>query len=140
MRLSNNSVLITGGSSGIGFAFAERFARARSNVLICGRREDKLLEAADKLAQQTGTAPRTRVCDVARESDRVALFEWATGECPPLNLLVNNAGIQRRVDVQQGEKWERIEQEIAINFEAPVHLSLLFIPHLLKQEQPGIIN
>lgn len=137
MNLSNNTVLITGGSSGIGLAFAERFLAAGSNVIICGRREEKFRAAQEKLPQL-----HTRVCNVADEDERIALFEWAVHEFPNLNVLVNNAGVQRRVDLAHTEPWHRTRQEIEINFEAPVHLSRLFIPHLLKQttRSPAILN
>ena len=60
------------------------------------------------------------------------------GTFPKLNVLVNNAGIQRRLDLTKlDESWETTQQEIAINFEAPIHLSTLFIPHLLRQAEPG---
>ncbi|HEX8288659.1 MAG TPA: SDR family NAD(P)-dependent oxidoreductase [Pyrinomonadaceae bacterium] len=132
---TSNTILITGGASGIGRAFAERFLASGDNVIVCGRREDKLLEAKRKFPQL-----QTRVCDVANESERVSLFEWATSEFPKLNMLVNNAGIQRRVNLLESEDWEQTRKEIAINFEAPVHLCRLFIPHLLEQENSAILN
>lgn len=137
MNLANNTVLITGGSSGIGLAFAERFLRAGSEVVICGRREEKLREAKAKFPQL-----HIRVCDVADEDEGIALFEWTTHEFPKLNVLVNNAGIQRRIDFMHTEPWHRTRQEIAVNLEAPMHLSRLFIPHLLRQAErsPAIIN
>lgn len=135
MELSGNTILITGGASGIGLAFAERFLAAGSEVIICGRREDTLREAKEKHPQF-----HTRVCDVSDEAERSALFEWATSEFLRLNVLVNNAGIQRRLNLQETEDWQRTRSEIAINFDAPVHLSRLFIPHLLGQEKPSIIN
>jgi uncharacterized oxidoreductase len=133
-----NTVLITGGASGIGLAMAERFLRAGSEVIVCGRREHALQEAKDRHPQL-----HTHVCDVSREAERTALLDWAVREFPRLNVLVNNAGIQRRLDlsqVSQQEPWEETRQEIAINFEALVHLSTLFIPHLLQQQSPTIIN
>jgi uncharacterized oxidoreductase len=135
MNLSGNTILITGGASGIGYAFAERFLAAGSEVIICGRREDKLREA-----KAAHPELHTRVCDVGDEAERVALFDWATREFPRLNVLVNNAGIQRRVDLTESEDWRQTRQETAINFDAPVHLSRLFIPHLLQQQRPAIIN
>lgn len=136
MELSGNTVLITGGASGIGLAFAERFLAAGSEVIICGRREDKLQEAKEKYPQLL----HARVCDVGEEAERIALFDWAIDEFPRLNVLVNNAGIQRRVNLAESEDWQRTRSEIAINFEAPVHLSRLFISHLLGQQRPAIIN
>jgi uncharacterized oxidoreductase len=61
-------------------------------------------------------------------------------ELPGLDVLVNNAGIQRRVRLTEPGEWEAVREEIAINLEAPVHLSTLFIPHLLRQERPAIVN
>ncbi len=135
MELASNTILITGGASGIGLALAERFLRAGSTVLVCGRREDKLQEAHARHPRLA-----TRVCDVAEDQDRAALVRWATAEFPRLNVLINNAGIQRRVDLAASEDWLHTRQEIAINLEAPIHLARLFIPHLLRQDRPVIVN
>jgi uncharacterized oxidoreductase len=135
MNLNSNTVLITGGGSGIGFALAEHLLQAKSEVIICGRHEEKLLEAQRKHPEL-----KTRVCDVSKETQRTALLQWATNEFPRLNVLVNNAGIQRRFAIPEDSKWKPTREEIAINLEAPVHLSALFIPHLVKQERPVIMN
>jgi uncharacterized oxidoreductase len=135
MELGSNTVLVTGGASGIGLALAERFLRAGSTVIVCGRREEKLREAKEKHPDL-----RVRVCDVADPSERVALLEWAVREFPRLNLLVNNAGIQLRLALAEPGPWERVREEIAINFAAPVHLSTLFIPHLRRQQRAAIVN
>jgi len=135
MELSSSTVLITGGASGIGLALAERFLQAGSQVIVCGRQEEKLRETRARYPRLA-----IRVCDVADERERVALFRWAVAEFPRLNVLVNNAGIQRRVSLVEPEEWEQTRTEIAINLEAPIHLATLFIPHLLGQERPAIVN
>lgn len=135
MELASGTVLITGGASGIGLALAERFRRAGSRVVVCGRRAEKLREVEARLPGVV-----TRVCDVAEESERVSLYEWAAGEFPGLNVLVNNAGVQRRLSVGGGEEWGPTRQEIAINFEAPVHLSILFVPHMLGLPRAAVVN
>ena len=135
MEFKANTVLITGGASGIGLALAERFIQAGSSVIICGRREDKLKEAQSKYPQL-----HIRVCNVANPAERKALFTWVTEKYPGLNILVNNAGIQQRIQLQQKPAWETLGEEMAINLEAPIHLSTLFIPHLLQKERPAIIN
>lgn len=135
MDLSSNTVLITGGASGIGLALAERFLSAGSDVVVCGRREEALQQAQERFPKL-----HTRVCDVSRSSERVSLFEWATREFPALNVLVNNAGIQRRFQIMQNPEWEKIDEELAINLDAPLHLSALFIPHLLTVQHPAILN
>lgn len=135
MNLSHNTILITGGASGIGLALAERFLAADNTVIVCGRREDKLKEA-----QAASPQLHTRVCDVGNPDDRAALFAWATQTFPGLNVLINNAGIQQRMQLQQAPEWATLHNEIAINLDAPVHLSTLLIPHLAKQPHAAIIN
>jgi uncharacterized oxidoreductase len=135
MQLASHTVLVTGGASGIGFALAERFLRAGSQVAVCGRRADKLAEA-----QARHPGMKTFVCDIGKAPDRAALLDWVTRELPGMDVLVNNAGIQRRVQLAQPGDWEAVREEIAINLEAPIHLSSLFIPHLLRQARPAIVN
>src|SRR5438034_10292217 len=120
MELSGNTVLITGGASGIGFGLAEQFVQAGSTVIICGRREDKLKEAQAKYPQL-----QIYPCNLGDSNERVALFEWVTSQFPAVNVLINNAGIQQRFQLQQPPAWETIHDEIAVNFDAPVHLATL---------------
>ena len=80
-------------------ALAERFLHAGSQVIICGRREEKLREA-----QARCPALAIRVCDVAKEGDRVALARWASTAFPRLNMLVNNAGESSQREVN-GVNW-----------------------------------
>lgn len=131
MNISGNNILITGGATGIGLALAERFLKAGSQVTVCGRRESALREA-----QAKNPGLKIKVCDVGGPDERIKLMEWAKAEKPGFNVLVNNAGIQRRgVNLAETEDWEAIHQEIAINLEAPIHLSRLFAEHLSKQRE-----
>jgi uncharacterized oxidoreductase len=59
---------------------------------------------------------------------------------PPLDVLVNNAGIQRRISIDEPEPWTSTHEEIAINLEAPIHLTRLLLPHLRNQPRPAILN
>lgn len=136
MKLTGNTILITGGASGIGLAFAERFLNEGNKVIVVGRRIEKLQEAKEKYPELI-----IRGCDVSIEEDRIKLFEWVKNDYPELNVLVNNAGIQQRVNLQQSEKdWGYYQNEIAINVEGPIHLSMLFIPHFMKQNHAAILN
>jgi uncharacterized oxidoreductase len=136
MNMTGNTILVTGGASGIGLALAERFLHRGNEVIICGRREEKLQEAKEKFPDL-----HIRVCDVSDEFDRQLLAEWVTSEFPNLNVLVNNAGIQQRINLWDATAdWSYYRQEIAANQEAPIHLSLLFIPHLMTQKHATIIN
>lgn len=138
MKLLGNTVLITGGAAGIGFAFTQRFIKAGNQVIICGRREAKLQEAKDKYPELI-----TRVCDVTIESDRIALYDWVTSEHPEVNVLVNNAGIQQRYNVLKAnakEDWSYYNKEITSNIEAPFHFAMLFAPYFAKKDYAAILN
>jgi uncharacterized oxidoreductase len=135
MRLDTNTVLITGGASGIGLGLAQRFLRAGSKVIVCGRDEGKL-----RAVRENNPGLATYACDVGKAADREELVRWTTREHPQLNVVINNAGIQRRVQLAQAEPWADCEAEIAINLHAPVHLCRLFIPHLLTRENPVLMN
>jgi uncharacterized oxidoreductase len=136
MKLSGNTVLITGGATGIGYAMAQAFLEEGSEVIVCGRREERLAQARKALPTL-----HTRVCDVANPADRVALLEWATARFAPLNVLVNNAGLQRDIDFTRGVvELEAGPSEIDVNLVAPVALSGLFVPHLREKERAAIIQ
>ena len=134
MTLGGNTMLITGGASGIGLALARRFLQAGSRVIVCGRRREKLDEAARACPGLV-----TQVADIASETDRVALWDWATREFPDLNVLVNNAGIQRYPTLGETD-WASMREEIITNFDAAVHLISLVIPHLRQRPAAAIMN
>jgi uncharacterized oxidoreductase len=137
MQTTNNTIFITGGSTGIGLAMAETFIQEGNQVLICGRRESKLFEA-----KQKNPNLHIRVCDIGKKSEREALYHWATSEFSNINMLINNAGIQKEIDFTTGaSNLNDDESEIEINFTAVVHLSALFIPHFMKQKKEcAIVN
>ncbi len=129
-------MLITGGATGIGYAMAEAFLGAGSTVAICGRRATRLVEARAKHPEL-----HTRVCDVSKEEDRKGLVDWAAAELPGLNVLVNNAGVQRDVDFTKGiDDFLAGENEIRVNLEAAIVLCGLFAPLLGKNKGAAIVN
>ncbi|WP_088225264.1 SDR family NAD(P)-dependent oxidoreductase [Desulfosporosinus sp. FKB] len=136
MRTSGKTVLITGGGSGIGLALAERFYKAGNKVIICGRRKEKLQEAKLNMPNL-----HTMVCDVANEADRKRLFDTIVNEFPELDVVVNNAGIQQRINLKDLKAdWSYYQQEIVANLEAPIHLTMLFLPHLMKKKEGTVVN
>ena len=135
MNLKNNVILITGGTAGIGLAFAEEFYKLGNKVIICGRREGRLKKLAEKFPGMI-----TRLCDVSKEKDRIELAKWAISNYNDLNILINNAGIMLRFDVTKPEDTEKIYTHTDTNFVAPIHLSSLFSNHLKNKENSAIIN
>jgi uncharacterized oxidoreductase len=122
MELHNNTMLITGGASGIGLALTKRFVQENNTVIICGRRESVLQEVA-----RDCPGVITRTCDLSVERERSNLFDWVSVHYPGLNVLVNNAGIQQWMNLADQNFYQRAKEEISINIEAPLHLITLFI-------------
>ena len=136
MKTTGNTILITGGATGIGFSLAEAFVKAGNEVVICGRRETKRKEAKRKLPQLHIT-----VCDLSKESKRKFLYEWVCSNFSDINILVNNAGIQRMIDFKRGVNELYFgEDEIEVNLKAYIHLSALFTPLFLEKAETAIIN
>ncbi len=140
MKTSGNTILITGGSTGIGLAFAEAFVREGNKVIVCARSENTPSDAK-KLPGLVTTR-----CDLSAEDGRKALHEWTLKNHPDVNVLINNAGIQRMIDFRKGpadlikHRQTDGEDEIEINFRAAVHLTALFVPDLSKRNESAVMN
>ncbi|MEJ7559793.1 MAG: SDR family NAD(P)-dependent oxidoreductase [Pedobacter sp.] len=120
MELSKNKILVTGGATGIGLGLTERFLLEQNTVIICGRRAEVLKEVTDKYPQVIA-----RVCDLSQESDRTDLYEWLANEHPDLDVLVNNAGVQNWMGLEDDKFYEKAVNEIETNIVAPLHLITL---------------
>lgn len=121
MKISNNKILITGGASGIGLGLTERFIQENNTVIICGRREEVLAAAAAKFPSVI-----TKVCDLSDENERMDLLNWVEQNHPDTNVLINNAGIQNWMRVEEEGFYDRANEEITTNVLAPIHLANLF--------------
>jgi uncharacterized oxidoreductase len=135
MQLTGNTILITGGTSGIGLAFAEEFLKEKNIVIICGRRGDRLKKIKDKHPDIV-----TKICDVKMAAERETLFNQVVKEYPDVNVLINNAGIQLTNDFTKPVNPDRLKEELEINFIAPLHLASLFVSHLKTKRDSAIIN
>lgn len=137
MKIGGNTILITGGATGIGFALAAAFLKERNEVIVCGRRQGVLQEAKLKLPEV-----HVKQCDVAQDGDRRALYQWITSEFEDINILVNNAGIQREINFTESSATQKLaaEDEVSINLTAQIRLSALFIPQLMKKKEAAIVN
>lgn len=135
MKTTGNTILITGGTSGIGKGFAEEFDQRENTVIICGRRDERL-------QQIQGDYPDiiTTICDISILEEREALYQWVSESYPDLNILINNAGIQLPVDMTKEVDIRKVRQEIEVNLTAPIHLSSLLAPQLAGKDESAIIN
>ncbi len=136
MKLSGRTVLVTGGTSGIGLGIAEAFHNHGSKVIVCGRDRGRLSAVEKKLPGSTALH-----CDVGDGRQRKELAEEVIRRFPDIDILVNNAGIQRYVDLKKGyDELTSGEDEIAINFVSVVELTALFIGHLLTRPSAAVVN
>lgn len=135
MKTSGNTILITGGATGIGLALAEHLLNEGNEVIICGRRAERLQDAKQKFP-----GLHTRVADVASETGREELMNWVASQFPSFNMLINNAGIQQLFFLKKPNSTASIYNEVVTNLIAPIHLTNLAIPHLSKQKEAAIVN
>ncbi|MEI7965791.1 MAG: SDR family NAD(P)-dependent oxidoreductase [Chitinophagaceae bacterium] len=121
MKLSNNKILITGGATGIGLGLTKRFLQENNTVIICGRREEALQAVAAEFPSVI-----TKVCDLSSEAERIELYNWVVANHSDLNVLVNNAGIQKWMGISDEQFFQKATEEITTNILAPIHLASLF--------------
>jgi uncharacterized oxidoreductase len=136
MRLNGNKVLITGGATGIGYELSRLFLSTGSRILVCGRRRALLEELKRKYPEEV----EYLVADISVESERDRLIEWVKASHPDVNVLVNNAGVQERMEISEADFWNRASREIDLNLKGPIHLCSALLPVIEKHQNPAIIN
>ena len=136
MKLKNKTILITGGSSGIGLELARRLIALGNTVIITGRDSEKLHAAKRALPQVHAIQS-----DVSDAGAIAALHAQVTAQFPALNVLINNAGIMRNLDLNDTRHGVAdITREIDINLSGPLRMVQQFLPHLKAQKDAAIIN
>ena len=136
MKLKGNTVLVTGGGSGIGFELAKRLVDLGNTVIITGRNMAKL-----EKAKQLIPGVHVYQVDVADPNSIAQLYEQVIKAFPALNMLVNNAGIMLTLNLQDKnlEKTD-MTSEIDINLKGPMRMVQKFLPHLKTKSESAIMN
>ena len=136
MELKNNTILITGGTSGFGFEFAKRLLELGNTVIVTGRDPVKLASAKKALA-----GLHTLQSDVSSPKEIADLYEQVTAQFPKLNILINNAGQMRRMSLHDTSIGLRdITREVEINLMGPIRMVQAFLPHLKRMQSAAILN
>jgi uncharacterized oxidoreductase len=136
MQLNNQTILITGGTSGLGLEFATRLIELGNTVIITGRDEAKLSQTKKLLP-----GVHTFKSDVSNAEAISQLFKQVTQQFPELNILINNAGEMRRLNLlDPAIDQENVNREIAINLSGPIRMVQEFLPHLQQKPSAAIIN
>ncbi|MCJ1397558.1 hypothetical protein MMC11_000752 [Xylographa trunciseda] len=126
--------LVTGGGGGLGYAMAEYLISKGKTVIIAGRTEETLKNAASKLGHKTAYY----VLDTGKIDAIPSFVERLTKEHPEVDCLINNAGVQRPLDINEFS-LEKADQEIDINIRGPMHLAIRLLPHFKNKEQGAVI-
>lgn len=135
MQTNGNTILITGGGSGIGRELAHKWHDLGNTVIVAGRTQASLEETAAGHANI-----RTMVVDVGDAEDIARFAKNVVEVHPAINVLVNNAGIMRFEDVTEERELGDAEATIATNLLGPIRLIDGLIEHLKAQENAAIIN
>lgn len=136
MRTTGNTILITGGSAGMGLEMARLFAANGNKVIITGRDENRLNAAVAQLGNVTAI-----VSDVAKDSDVNALVKRVTNDFPELNVLINNAGRAFAYNLSGGAgAYEKAEDEMMTNYLSVIRLTEKLLTLLEKQAASAVIN
>ena len=136
MKPTGNTILITGGSNGIGLELATQFLNLGNMVIITGRNLSRLNEVKKKF-------PTINIfrSDAGKPEDIKSLFENIAKQFPELNVLINNAGIMRKMNLHDTSMdLENINEEIAINLSGPVRMVNQFLLILKSQPEAAIMN
>ena len=129
MKVSENTILITGGTSGIGLELARQFLALGNTVIVTGRDPSKFARVQRDLPQI-----HTIQSDVSDPEAIAPLCARITSEFPELNILINNAGIMRKINLQdRGTGLEALSLEIETNLTGLVRMVKQFLPHLRNQ-------
>jgi uncharacterized oxidoreductase len=136
MKATNNTVLITGGSAGIGFEIATFLSDQGNDVIITGRNKERLESAAAKLKGVTAI-----LSDVSKEADVNELVANLKRDFPALNMVINNAGNAFVYDLATDTgAFEYAYEEMLTNYLSVVRLNELLLPQLRQQPKAAIVN
>ena len=138
MKFQDKVVVITGASSGIGEASAVEFAKNGANVILIGRRKEKLLEVEQKILQYK-VSTLVCVCDVSNKSQVKEMSKQVLEKFGKIDILVNNAGFAIYGKVSDLD-IEQMESQIATNYFGMVYCIKNFLPKMLEQNSGHIVN
>ena len=135
MKTSDNTILITGGTAGIGYELAKLFIK-ENKVIVTGRDQERLDKAVASIPGLIGIKS-----DVAVETDVIALTDRISKDYPELNILINNAGAATYNNVMTDtDVFEKAQMEMHVNYLSVIRLNQRLLPVLQRQNEAAIVN
>ena len=135
MKLTGNTIFITGGGSGIGRGLAEALHKLDNRVIIAGRRKERLAETI-----QANPGMQSVNLNIEDAGNIATVAEQLIEEHPALNVLINNAGVMRVDDASGVMDDAALESIITTNLMGPIRMTSALIEHLKKQSPATVIN
>ena len=136
----NRKIFVTGATSGIGLECARAFAQDRDNVLIAGRRADRLAAIKEDFEQQYGVRVDTLVLDVSKREDVESKVKSAIEAFGGIDVLVNNAGLAQGLDDFQDSSVDDAVTMINTNVIGLIYVTKVVLPFMLAQNSGHIVN
>ncbi len=136
MHLEKNTILLTGGTSGIGLELLRRFYSLDNKLIVASSNPDKLNQLHSEFPRVS-----TVVCDLADPKSVRKLLEHCLNTYPDINILINNAGIQYNYNwLEEEDGFHKISREIRVNLTSPMYLIYGLLPQISKFDNAAIIN
>lgn len=132
LNFTGKTVIVTGGSSGIGRAVCKRFAEHGANIVVCGRNIDRASETV-KACDPTGKKAIAIKMDVTKEEDAAIMAKTAFEKFGSIDILVNNAGVVNTIKPVEETTVEEWDTCMAINAKGPFICSKAVLPYMRKQ-------
>ena len=135
MKITGNTIFITGGGSGIGRGLAEALLKEGNKIIISGRREEMLQKTIED-----NPGMEYIVLDITDKFSIESVSKQLIKNYPNLNILINNAGIMRAENIKELNYLEDSEEIITTNLLGPIRMTASLLSHLQKQKEATIIN
>ncbi|WP_221390541.1 SDR family oxidoreductase [Dyadobacter sp. NIV53] len=136
MKTTNNTILITGGSAGIGFEIAKMLSEKGNEVIITGRNPERLKQAVAQLLNVTGFE-----CDVTNEDEVNQLVNKLNTDFPKLNIVINNAGQAYAYNLSESTNtFQKASDEMLTNYLSIIRINEKLLPLLRAQQESAIVN
>ncbi len=138
--MKRKTALITGATSGIGEGCARKFAQGGYDIVITGRRQERLEALRQELTAQYGVDVLAAAFDVSDREAAVKAVEEIVSHCGKIDVLVNNAGLARGLDPEYEGDFKEWDEMVDTNIKGLLTMTRLIVPDMVKRNEGHVIN